>query len=116
MADLIGDDRPPSRRVPVLAFVLVLLLGGYAVIRHLSAPQAAPADASPTATATPTPPATRHSAIPSPYTSAYPASAAPTPVPRPWAGQPAFRSPASTRSIREFNASSTIWVRVRLTL
>ena len=88
MADLIGDDRPPSRRVPVLAFALVLMLGGYAVIRHLSGSQAAPADASPTATATPTPPATGHSAIPSPYSSAYPASAAPTPVPRPWAGLP----------------------------
>ena len=88
MADLLGDDRPPSRRLPVLAVAVLLLLGGYAVIRHLSAPQAAPADASPTATATPTPPATRHSAIPSPYSSAYPASAAPTPVPRPWAGLP----------------------------
>ena len=89
MADQIGDDRPPSRRVPVLAVALVLLLGGYAVIRHLSAPEAAPADASPTATATTTPPATRHSAIPSPYSSAYPASAAPTPPPlaaAPWAG------------------------------
>jgi hypothetical protein len=85
VADLIGDDRPPSRRVPVLTLVLVVLLGGYAGIRHLSAPQAAPADAAPTGTATPTPPATRHSAIPSPYSSAYPASAAPTPVPRPWA-------------------------------
>ena len=93
MADLIGDDRPPSRRLPVLAFALLLLLGGYAVIRHLSAPQAAPADALPTATATPTPPATRHSAIPSPYVSAYPASAAPTPVPRPWAGLPVRDGP-----------------------
>ena len=89
MADLIGDDRPPSRRLPVLAAVLLVLLGGYAVIRHLAEPAAAPADASPTATATPTPPATRHSAIPSPYVTAYPASAAPTPPPLaavPWAG------------------------------
>ena len=86
MADLIGDDRPPSRRLPVPAAVLLVLLGGYAVIRHLAAPDAAPADASPTSTSTPTPPTTRHSAIPGPYVSAYPASAAPTPVPRPWAG------------------------------
>ena len=82
MSDIIGDDRPPSRRGPVLAVVLAPVLGGYAVVGTCRAPETAPAHAAPTATATPTQPATRHSAIPSPYTSAYPASAAPTPPPR----------------------------------
>ncbi len=87
--ELIGDDRPPSRRSSALLVVLVLALGGYAVTRLLDPqepPQRAPADASPTATAAPAPPAALSSAIPSPYTSAYPASAEPTPTPAPWAG------------------------------
>ena len=116
MADLLGDDRPPSRRLPVLAVAVLLLLGGYAVIRHASAPQAAPADASPTATATPTPPATRHSAIPSPYLSAYPASAAPTPVSRPWAGLPVRAGPhvdfAAGDRVRSRPAATTASTRV----
>lgn len=62
MADLIGDDRPPSRRLPVLGVVLLVLLGGYAVIRHLAAPDAArpaalhapgPRSTGPTATVAP---------------------------------------------------------------
>ncbi len=90
MADLIGDDRPPSRRVPVLVVALLLVLGGNAVIRQLSAPEAAPTHDAPSATATPTPPARQHSAIPSPYVSAYPASAEPTPPP-----------PATAASVRQ---------------
>lgn len=88
--ELVGDDRPPSRRSSAVLVVLVLVLGGFAVTRLLD-PPTAPQAASPTAT--PTPPATRHSAIPGPYTSAYPASAAPTPVPRPWAGLPVRSGP-----------------------
>ena len=87
--ELIGDDRPPSRRSSALLVVVVLALGGYAVTRLLDSPAAkdsAPPPSPPSATSTP--PATQHSAIPSPYASAYPASAAPTPVPRPWAGLP----------------------------
>ena len=93
--ELIGDDRPPSRRSSAVLVVLVLVLGGFAVTRLLdppAAPESAPPASSPTATPTSTPPATRHSAIPSPYASAYPASAAPTPaVPLPWATLPVGR-------------------------
>jgi hypothetical protein len=93
--DVLGDDRPPSRRSSALLVVVVLVIGGYAVTRLLdppNPPHAAPAGATPTGTPAPTPPGTR-SAIPSPYASAYPASAAPTPVPRPWAGLPVRRGP-----------------------
>ena len=119
MADLIGDDRPPSRRLPVLAVAVLLLLGGCAVIRHVSAPATAPeAGALPSATATPTLPASRHSAIPSPYVSAYPASAEPTPVPRPWAGLPEGETQhvdyASSRWVRSGAASFLLGDGVRV--
>ena len=93
--ELIGDDRPPSRRSSALLVVLVLVLGGYAVTRLLdppTEPRADPAGASPTATSGPTPRAAGAAAIPSPYTSAYPASAEPTPeAPPPWADLPVGR-------------------------
>ena len=44
--ELIGDDRPPSRRPSAFVVLLVLVLGGFAVARLLDphgAPQAAPA-------------------------------------------------------------------------
>jgi hypothetical protein len=92
--ELLGDDRPPSRRSSALLVVGVLVLGGLAVNRLLdpqAGPQAAQPDASPTAPAAPL--ATGSSDIPSPYPTAYPASAAPTPVPRPWAGLPVRSGP-----------------------
>jgi hypothetical protein len=84
VADLIGDDRPPTRRGSVVTAVLVLGLAGYALTQHLYAPGEPPAaapgraaPATPVASASPTPPST-----PVPTATGTAAAA----VPAPWAG------------------------------